>query len=112
MANCVVGDVAFAPPGGLLQAVQLTKRAAEAAVGADRLAEACGVLLAAAEEAWLPQECVYEFEVGKKLTLEQLVDLYSELAEEGWIRTIVQPFRQEDAHAGCELLRARRPELR
>lgn len=116
-----VGGVAYGHPEGVLTTARLARQAAEAAAaaeagggrtGPDLAAEISGVLLAYAEDAWLAEEDVYEVEVGKKLTLEQLVNLYAELAEEGWVRMIVEPFRGEDVSAGCELLHARAPGLR
>eukprot|EP00927_Polykrikos_kofoidii_P040808 TRINITY_DN34816_c0_g1_i1.p1 TRINITY_DN34816_c0_g1~~TRINITY_DN34816_c0_g1_i1.p1 ORF type:complete len:395 (+),score=69.57 TRINITY_DN34816_c0_g1_i1:176-1360(+) len=72
----VVDGVAYAHPSGLVQTVRLARQAAEAAAGASGAGETSGVLLAAAEEAWLEEECVYEVETGKKMSLEELVDLY------------------------------------
>jgi len=97
--------------GGLEKTLEITQKNAEAFAGSGRQAETYGVLLASAEEAWLEDEGVYEFEAGKKLALEQLVDFYDNLAKTGWLRMVVQPFRQADALAGCDLLHARRPEL-
>merc|ERR1712190_511252 len=75
-------------------------------------ADVSGLLLAGADEAWAEEEGVYEIETGKKLSLEQLVDFYVELAEDGWLSMIVQPFRQEDLVEGCTLLREKKPDLR
>lgn len=96
----------------LERTLELAQKYAEAAAGAGREAETSGVLYASAEEAWLDEEGVYEIETGKKLTLEQLVDLYDQLAKTGWLRMIVQPFRQADFVAGCEQLSTKRPDLR
>lgn len=97
--------------------VKHVRKAAETVIGADGVAqETNGVLIAAASEAWVVDEetgeGAYEIELGKKLSLEQLVDLYEEAAEDGWLRMILDPFRHEDASVGCELLKARKPELR
>lgn len=112
LASLVVDGIAYGHPEGLLQTARLARKAAEAAAGELGPSETSGVLLAYATEAWVAEEDVYEFETGKKLTLEELVNLYGELAEEGWVKMVVQPFRQEDLSAGCELLRARAPGLR
>merc|ERR1740138_876567 len=99
---------------GLVQTMQLAQKAAETAAGG-RVEETSGVLLACGDEAWVEEEGVYEVELGKKLSLEELVDFYDELigATEGdWLQAIVQPFRLEDAAAGCEMLHARRPKVR
>jgi len=110
-AALAVDGIAYGHAGGLLKTLELTQEAVKRAAGEAAVHESCGVLLAAAEQAWVEGEDVYELETGKKLALEQLVDFYSVLAESGWLRMIVRPFREVDMSAGCELLRARRPEL-
>eukprot|EP00933_Yihiella_yeosuensis_P074662 TRINITY_DN83650_c0_g1_i1.p1 TRINITY_DN83650_c0_g1~~TRINITY_DN83650_c0_g1_i1.p1 ORF type:complete len:570 (+),score=117.45 TRINITY_DN83650_c0_g1_i1:95-1711(+) len=111
-AAMVVEGIPYGP-GSLAQIVQMTQKAIEASLGAvsGNPAEASGVLIMNADEAWLEEEEVYEVETGKHLSLEELVDLYAELTEDGWVKTLVQPFRQEDAETGCELLHDRRPDL-
>jgi hypothetical protein len=113
-AAMVVEGVAYGHPTGILQTVKMTKSAALAALGpaaAEREAETAGVLIVAAEEAWIEEEGVYELETGKKLSLEGLVDLYAQLTEDAWIKMLVRPFRPNDMSAGCELLRAQRPDV-
>merc|ERR1712048_839197 len=84
----------------------------ETAMGGGGDADASLVLWASADEAWAEEEGVYEIETGKKLSLEQLVDFYVDLAADGLLRMIVQPFRQEDLVEGCALLREKKPDLR
>lgn len=89
------------------------RKASDNVIGAGCVSqETFGVMMAAAEEAWNHEEGVYELEAGRKLTLEQLVDVYAEAAEGDWLRMILQPFRAEDASVGCELLKGRVPALR
>jgi len=113
-ASMVVDGLAYAPPGGLLQTVQMAEKAAEAALLAvgGNIQASSGLLFAYAEEAWMEEEQVYEVETGKQISLEELVELYAEAAESGWLGTIVNPFRKADVQAGCELLKARKPELK
>jgi hypothetical protein len=113
-ATLVAEGVAYGHPTGILQTVKMTKNAALAALGpaaAEKEIETAGVLIAAAEEAWIDEEGVYELETGKKLSLEGLVELYAQLTEDAWVKMIVRPFRPDDMSAGCELLRAERPEV-
>lgn len=109
LAPLVVNGVPHAQ--GFADSLQLLQKAGEAVVGEGNNTLSC-VLLAAATEAWIDDEGVYEIEAGKKLTLEQLVELYAEVCEDGFVKTIVQPFRLEDVSTGCELLASRRPEVR
>lgn len=113
-AGLVVEGKCYAHPEGLGKTLELTLQAAKSALPADCTAEPVAVLLAAADEAWVEDEGVYELEAGKKLDLEQLVEFYAEVAEAaaGALQFIVQPFRPDDMRAGCELLRSRRPELK
>lgn len=39
------------------------------------------------------------------------MDLYSEICEDGWVKLIVQPFRQEDMDVGSKLLRTKCPDV-
>lgn len=117
LAALVVNNVAYAHPEGLLKTVQLVKECAETVAGEANAEELSGVLWACAEEAWLEEEALYELEAEKKVSLEELVDLYAELLEDAtgvgsWLRMIVRPFRPEDMSIGCELLHARQPALR
>mmetsp|Transcript_91665 Transcript_91665/g.163141 ORF Transcript_91665/g.163141 Transcript_91665/m.163141 type:complete len:543 (-) Transcript_91665:82-1710(-) len=114
-ATLAVDGLAYALPGGLVQTVQMAEKSAEAALlaaGGNSSQGSSGVLLAYADEAWLEEEEVYEVETGKQISLEELVELYAEAAESGWLSTIVNPFRAADVQAGCELLKARKPELK
>lgn len=110
-AALAADGIAYGHPAGLAKTLDMTQEAMKKA-GIECADEASGVLFAHAEEAWLAEEGVYELEAGKKLTLDQLVDLFADIAESGWLRMIVNPFRLEDISSGCELLRAKRPELR
>jgi len=112
LGSLVVEGVPHCHPEGLAHSMRLARKAGE--VVANQVGQpgaTSGVLLAAADEAWVESAGVYEFETGKPLSLKQLVELYTEMSEDGWLRTIVQPFRLLDAATGCELLRANRPEL-
>jgi len=111
-AALAADGVPYGHPGGLAKTLELTAEAFKRAGGDAAAAESSGVLFAAAEEAWIEEEGVYEIETGKKLTLEQLVDFYAEITESGWLRMIVQPFREVDLSAGCDLLREKCPEVR
>mmetsp|Transcript_18991 Transcript_18991/g.35615 ORF Transcript_18991/g.35615 Transcript_18991/m.35615 type:complete len:498 (-) Transcript_18991:106-1599(-) len=110
-ASLVVDGAAHALPGGLVPTLQLARKGLEAAISTDAT-QAHGLLIVNAEEAWREEEGVYEVEAGKPKTLEELVEFYSELTEDGWLTMIVNPFREADAHIGAELLRARRPEIK
>eukprot|EP00930_Biecheleria_cincta_P047266 TRINITY_DN32728_c0_g1_i1.p1 TRINITY_DN32728_c0_g1~~TRINITY_DN32728_c0_g1_i1.p1 ORF type:complete len:575 (+),score=111.64 TRINITY_DN32728_c0_g1_i1:51-1775(+) len=129
MAALLVDGIAYGPPGdpkadigALAQTLQMAQKAAETAVAAlpGSPQECSGVLLAHAQEAWVEAEGEdveegsgsYEFETGKRLTLEELVDFYAAVLEGGWIRTIVNPFRLADAEEGCKLLHEKMPELK
>lgn len=109
-ASLAVNGVAYCA-GGLQKSLQLTQKLAETVVGTGREAETYGILWAAAGETWSDEACAYEMEQGKRLKLEDLVDLYDELLASGWLQMIVNPFRLADALAGCELLRSRRPHV-
>jgi hypothetical protein len=108
-AALVVEGVPYGHAGGLLKTFELTQEALKRAGG--DAAQSSGVLVAAADQAWNDAEKVYEIEAGKKLSLEQLAQLYSDLSDSGWLRMVVRPFRECDMSAGCELVRAHRPNL-
>lgn len=91
--------------GGLKETVGMMQKAVQASVTNPE--DAYGVLIAGADEAWVAEELVYELETGKKVNLEELVDVYVDLCEDGWIKTIVQPFRLDDFSEGCALLRSK-----
>ncbi|CAJ1366042.1 unnamed protein product, partial [Effrenium voratum] len=109
-ASLVVEGTAHALTAGIAATVQALRKAVEAA--GEPAKGGSGVLKAYADEAWREEEQAYELEAGKAKTLEELVDFYAELTEDGWIATLVNPFRSADAQAGCELLKAQRPELK
>ncbi|CAE7265690.1 unnamed protein product, partial [Symbiodinium natans] len=110
-AALVVDGKSYALPGGLATTLQLAQKALESALASDS-SKVHGLLIVNAEEAWREEEGVYEVEAGKQKSLEELVDFYAELAEDGWLTTFVNPFREADAHIGAELLRARRPDAK
>lgn len=129
MAALIVDGIAYGPPGDpkadigpLAQTLQMAQKAAEAAIAAvsGSPQECFGVLLAHAQDVWVEAEGEeveegsgsYEFETGKPLTLEELVNFYVAVLEGGWIRTIVNPFRQVDAEEGCKMLHEKLPELK
>eukprot|EP00929_Paragymnodinium_shiwhaense_P105104 TRINITY_DN70007_c0_g1_i1.p1 TRINITY_DN70007_c0_g1~~TRINITY_DN70007_c0_g1_i1.p1 ORF type:complete len:573 (+),score=161.90 TRINITY_DN70007_c0_g1_i1:92-1810(+) len=111
-AACVVEGVPYSHPAGLVQTIRLARKAGEQAAGAGGVSETKGLLVANADEAWLEEEGVYEVETGKKLSLQELVDLYVLAAEDDWLQMIVRPFRPEDMATGSELLREQRPDVR
>jgi len=106
-ASLVVDGIAHVLPT-LLQTFQACKKAIDA-VAEERPSH--GILFAYAEEAWKEEEAVYELETGKPRSLEELVEFYAELTEDGWITTLINPFRDDDFQSGCELLKASRPQL-
>lgn len=110
-AALVVDGNPYALPGGLAPTLQLAQKALESAPASDS-SKVHGLLIVNAEEAWREEEGVYEVETGKQKSLEELVDFYAEIAEDGWLTTFVNPFREADSQAGAELLRARRPEIK
>jgi len=107
--SCSVEGVAYGHPGGLVQTMKIVQDATEAIIS--NKGEAYGVLIAAADTAWLPEEHLYELKTGEKLTREQLVDIYAEIASGGWVQMIVQPFSEADMSTGCALLYERHPHL-
>eukprot|EP00928_Gymnodinium_smaydae_P100178 TRINITY_DN9767_c0_g3_i1.p1 TRINITY_DN9767_c0_g3~~TRINITY_DN9767_c0_g3_i1.p1 ORF type:complete len:592 (-),score=138.80 TRINITY_DN9767_c0_g3_i1:189-1964(-) len=110
-AAMVVDGLSYCHPGGLQQTLTMARQAAEAAApGA--ASEVFGVLVAAAEEAWVDADGMYELEVGKPLSLEGLVEFYAQLLAEPWIRMIIRPFKSSDMAAGCEMLHAQFPDVR
>lgn len=106
-ASLVVDGVAHVLPT-LLQTFQACQKAIDA-VAEER--PSSGILFANAEETWKEEEAVYELEAGKPRSLQELVEFYVELTEDGWISTLVNPFRDEDFQTGCELLKASRPQV-
>jgi hypothetical protein len=109
LAALVVDGINYAHTNGLKETVGSMHKAVQAAVANPE--EAYGVLIAGADEAWVAEELVYELENGKKLNLEELVDFYADLCEDGWIKTIVQPFRLDDFSEGSVLLRSKCPDV-
>jgi len=109
LAGLVVDGVNYSHVEGLKATAGCLRKAVQAAVTKEE--DAYGVLIAGADEAWIAEELVYEIENGKKLNLEELVDLYADLCEDGWIKTIVQPFRLDDFSEGSVLLRSKCPDV-
>jgi len=109
LGGLVVDGVNFCHTEGLKATAGCLHKAVQASLANPD--DAYGVLIAGADEAWIAEELVYELETGKKLNLEELVDLYADLCEDGWIKTIVQPFRLDDFSEGSALLRSKCPDL-
>jgi hypothetical protein len=109
LGGLVVDGVNYSHTDGLKASVGFLRKAVQAAVANPD--DTYGVLFAGADEAWVAEELVYELESGKKLNLEELVDLYADLCEDGWVKTIVQPFRLDDFSEGSALLRSKCPDL-
>eukprot|EP00746_Dinoflagellata_sp_MGD_P118072 gnl/MRDRNA2_/MRDRNA2_54109_c0_seq2.p1 gnl/MRDRNA2_/MRDRNA2_54109_c0~~gnl/MRDRNA2_/MRDRNA2_54109_c0_seq2.p1 ORF type:complete len:532 (+),score=107.62 gnl/MRDRNA2_/MRDRNA2_54109_c0_seq2:92-1687(+) len=107
--NLIVDGINYCSTDGVKATAGLVRKAVQVAVASPD--DTYGVLVAGADEAWVAEESMYELETGKKLNLEELVDLYADLCEDGWIKTIVQPFRLDDFSEGSALLRSKCPDL-
>ncbi|CAE7337786.1 unnamed protein product, partial [Symbiodinium pilosum] len=109
-AALIVEGIAHALPGGIAPSLQLARKALESAASDSQKGH--GLLIVNADQAWREEEGVYEVETGKQKSLEELVEFYAELAEDGWLTALVNPFREADTQLGAEMLRARRPHLK